>query len=604
MAISRRNMIAMMGMAGAAIMTGGVSAAGGLPFNRGEASVMTLSSGADVNIADYGAVGDGITDDAGAIQAAFDAVPAGGVVFVPSGTYLCGIAPGNANECLKITKNSVRIFGHGIIKRAPNAPKYVLRISASDVTIDGLTFDGNSGAAGITDGLAAGATIRSFAQTGGTVMNCRFLRSPSQHIDLGQGSNRWKIEGNYFESFYRSAIQIGPEAADTQGCHYNIIAFNHIKGDLPGTARAANGIFLTSSATTQAHNLKTCDHNVIIGNVVEDVADAGIESGYKCRFTVISDNTIQRSFNPGIYVRDNQYTTVKGNTINCRTGHSGSVKQGIYMDGASINGDANPITNAYCVVEGNTILNGEVAGISVIAAQYSVVANNIVNGFSNTNGSSGINIKSGFVRCHNNTIQNYQFGVRLSLEGNRPLANMLEAAAIKDNLIEACRYGIFADAASVAMELKHSDISANRMRGLTNAPVSLSTSAVPTITNCRLYDNQEIDEPFKQADTQATASKFITGPSGLERATPAAQFGTVTLFDKYVAGIVVLRADNNETAAFLTDGAGSVTAIAESANMGVAGGTKKYTFEAASGAFVLKRNSTDQPVGSIKATLL
>jgi hypothetical protein len=38
--------------------------------------------------------------------------------------------------------------------------------------------------------------------------------------------------------------------------------------------------------------------------------------------------------------------------------------------------------------------------------------------------------------------------------------------------------------------------------------------------------------------------------------------------------------------------------------IGTAEGTKKYTLEAASGAFVLKRNSADQSVGSIKATLL
>ncbi|MBD2865036.1 right-handed parallel beta-helix repeat-containing protein [Paenibacillus oceani] len=621
-------MITWMGLTGAAIVTSGVTAvaanaagagplgqeeaaSGEVPVTPGTSHAPGLATpmpvsvpGAIVNVADFGAAGDGATDDSGAIQAAFDAVEPGGIVFIPGGTYLCGIAPGNSNECLAIKKAGIRVFGTGILKRAPNTAAYLLRISADRVTLDGLTLDGSRGAAGIADGLGTGASIRSFGRTGGTVMNCRFVNSPSQHIDLGQGSHRWRLEGNSFENFYRSAIQIGPEVADTQGCHYNLIANNHIKGDLPNTVRVSNGIFLTSSATTQAHDLKTCDHNVIIGNVVEDVADVGIESGYKCRFTVISDNTVKHSFNSGILVRDNQYTTVKGNTINCRTGHNGTVRQGIYIDGSSINGDPAPWTLAYCVVEGNTVKNGEVGGISVIAAQYSVVSNNVIHGVSNTNGSSGINIKSGFVRCFNNIIQTYQFGIRLSLEGNRPLSNVLEAAAVKDNLIETCRYGVFMDAGSVPMELRHADISSNRMRGLTYAPIASSTSAQPAVTNSRLYDNQEVDEPFKMTDTQASAGKFITGLSGLERDTPEAPGDTVLLFDKYVAGIVVLRTGNNETAAFLTDGAGSITPIAESANVGVAGSAKSYSFEGKAGAFVLKRASIDRLFQTVKATLL
>ncbi|WP_317259129.1 glycosyl hydrolase family 28-related protein [Paenibacillus sp. J5C2022] len=612
--MSRRQALALMGMAGVAAMTGGAIEAHARSLGLEEqAASQTLkgsgkgkpsSGGAFVSVMDYGAKGDGITDDSAAIQAAFDAVPPGSVVFFPSGTYLCGIAPGNNVECLNIVKEGIHAIGSGVIKRAPNAQGFLLRISANNVIVDGLTFDGNRGAAGVADGLGTGATLRSFGCVSGKIMNCRFLHSPTQHIDLGRETHRWTIQGNYFESFYRSAIQIGPEAADLEGCHYNVVAYNHIKGDLPNAVRTSNGIFFTSSATTQAHDLKTCDHNVIIGNVVEDVADVGIESGYKCRFTVISDNTVKRSFNSAILVRDNHYTSIKGNTISCRTGHTGSVKQGIYVDGVSITGDAAPWTSAYCVVEGNTIKNGEVGGISVIAAQYSVVANNVIDGFSNTNGSSGINVKSGFVRCHNNIIRTYQFGIRVSLEGNRPLSNVLEAAAIKDNLIESCRHGIFVDSSSVAMELRHADITSNRMRQLTHAPIALSTSAAPTISNCRLFDNQEVDEPHKQSDSQFTSTKFITASSGIECEAPDIALGSVVLFDRYVAGIVVLRADNNETAAFLTDGAGNVTPIAESANMGVAGGMKPYTLEAESGSFVLKRLSPDRKIQFIKATLL
>lgn len=46
-----------------------------------------------INVRDYGAVGDGVTDDAAAIQAAINVCPAGGAVFFPGGyTYLVGTA--------------------------------------------------------------------------------------------------------------------------------------------------------------------------------------------------------------------------------------------------------------------------------------------------------------------------------------------------------------------------------------------------------------------------------------------------------------------------------------------------------------------------------
>lgn len=48
-----------------------------------------MIDGASVNVLDYGATGDGTTDDAAAIQAAIDSLPStGGEVFIPSGIYL------------------------------------------------------------------------------------------------------------------------------------------------------------------------------------------------------------------------------------------------------------------------------------------------------------------------------------------------------------------------------------------------------------------------------------------------------------------------------------------------------------------------------------
>lgn len=59
----------------------------------------SMIKGAPVNVQDYGAVGDGVTDDSAAVQLAVDATPAGGTLVFPIGTY-------KANT-IKLTKSII-----------------------------------------------------------------------------------------------------------------------------------------------------------------------------------------------------------------------------------------------------------------------------------------------------------------------------------------------------------------------------------------------------------------------------------------------------------------------------------------------------------------
>lgn len=95
------------------------------------------------NVKDYGAKGDGATDDAAAIQAAVDALPAGygGIVFLPPGQYVVG-----SQITLPSTKRGV-FRGQG-----PRATELQLKAAATNdiLLVDGqfwrvedLSIDGN-----------------------------------------------------------------------------------------------------------------------------------------------------------------------------------------------------------------------------------------------------------------------------------------------------------------------------------------------------------------------------------------------------------------------------------------------------------------------------
>ena len=66
----------------------------------------SMINGAVVNVKDYGAVGDGITDDTAAIQAAIDSGALGLSVFLAPGTY-------KVTNTIFLRRNKVRIFGAG-----------------------------------------------------------------------------------------------------------------------------------------------------------------------------------------------------------------------------------------------------------------------------------------------------------------------------------------------------------------------------------------------------------------------------------------------------------------------------------------------------------
>lgn len=118
-----------------------------------------MIANAAVNVKDYGATGDGTTNDTTAIQAAIDAVTSGGVVYFPAGTYRIARTAGTDDRWgVKITNSNVTLRGdHAVLRRfdtdiSTYANSYPLIFvgtpdndSASateNITIEGLEFVG------------------------------------------------------------------------------------------------------------------------------------------------------------------------------------------------------------------------------------------------------------------------------------------------------------------------------------------------------------------------------------------------------------------------------------------------------------------------------
>lgn len=116
----------------------------------------SMIDGASVNVLDYGAVGDGVTDNRAAFQAAVNAVIAAGrgTVFVPSGTYVINgtTSPDSfLNGVLFPWDNNydirpyLRFVGDGgVTIKAGSNDMVLFRVSTTFVEISNICIDGNS----------------------------------------------------------------------------------------------------------------------------------------------------------------------------------------------------------------------------------------------------------------------------------------------------------------------------------------------------------------------------------------------------------------------------------------------------------------------------
>lgn len=305
-------------------------------LNLSPKTIHCVSAPISVNVKDYGAKGDGVADDAPAIQKAINALAAtGGTVNIPAGIYMLGTSAGSAlnfpdgsgiQSAILTNKSNVTLKGAGsgtILKLMAHKKMRAISVTkSSNVTIDSIVVDGNKSqrsdgqgwpSADVVDTLIAGDNLSNHI----TVQNCEVRNG------IEDGIGFWKSDD-----------------ATVQNC------YSHDNGTVPA---GGAGISLSGGARAKA-----------IGNRVENNTATGIWSAYGSQNVTIQNNTIKNNLKAGITIGgftaelgagNNSGFTISGNTL------SGNGSAG--FDGILV-GSANNGT-----ITGNTLNNNVYDSIGI-----------------------------------------------------------------------------------------------------------------------------------------------------------------------------------------------------------------------------------------------
>jgi parallel beta-helix repeat protein len=295
-----------------------------LQFNSttGNPEVVSPTTGTQiVSVTDFGATGNGTTDDTAAIQAAINSAASQGLALYFPGTnasYLVTAA---------ITKNSLTkmtIFGDGYESKivATGTSYNVFSFSSgSNIHVSGIHFDLSALAGGNT-WLGCGIYMRSCSAS--SVKDCFIYNGKRQGV-VFQDTTDSEVSGN---SVYNSSVDPAETSTDwgaafllSDSSQRNRVVNNRIKN-------CGIGVNLQSITAGTDTN-----HNLVSGNVIEDcyvyaVSVYTVLDTDQADFNIISNNIIKKvrgsiysvvpanySFGSGIYLQGANNCSVMGNFI-------------------------------------------------------------------------------------------------------------------------------------------------------------------------------------------------------------------------------------------------------------------------------------------------
>lgn len=301
-----------------------------ITYNQGGTGAVTRTVQARlrdyVSVKDFGAVGDGVTNDTAAIQAAIDATLQSNhkTLFIPAGTYnFTTLRLYLDDVAIRPDSGKIRLLGDGALTRQ-------------------TSFVG--------DDVIYGS-ILNCTSTGGThgiVVNDRGAADPSQGVELEQlsvvyGGTGYAVYVDYCPSFYMDNVAIRNTAAASSALYIKDVWGTSIRNSNftadNGVTSTANGVDFSMSLFAGQVRFETC----IIDNYYNNVVLGG---GATYANFVFEQCSIQKFINTGIsinqavwnFVVRDCYMESNGLSVSAIVSSSGTSETNFTIDGLFILG--------------------------------------------------------------------------------------------------------------------------------------------------------------------------------------------------------------------------------------------------------------------------
>lgn len=328
----------------------------------------SMINGAVVNVFDYGATGDGTTDDTAAVQLALNA---GGTVFFPVGTYLIGTT-------LNVLSNTqVSLDQNATVKAKSTLSGNLFSVnSKTNVKFTGGIFDGNK-----ANAASATAVIYIYNSSSVWVNNTTVQNGKVRNIYV-EGPSTSSVSRNIFiqNNSINNATNVGITFTYTGNI---LIENNLVFSNGAGLSSGESAYIVIVGNTFSAHTADGCavgnncsfvtmTGNVAFANGAEGLSIDGVDHG------VISGNTSYNNLiGITVWSRSPGVASAKRNVVSSNSVSSCTEEGIIVADG-----------NDFTIVEGNSVNGCGSHGIQLSESDNLVIRDNIVN----SNTGSGIYI--------------------------------------------------------------------------------------------------------------------------------------------------------------------------------------------------------------------
>jgi parallel beta-helix repeat protein len=312
----------------------------------------SLPSGA-LNVRDFGARGDGTTDDTAAIQRAVDAAPAHGTVYVPDGVYMIDAAEPSGDWWRGVALKSDLTFlmaDGATLRTIPNASDIsaVLVVdSASNVVIAGGTLEGDRDSHRGTEG-ETGMGVAVVSSTSVSILRTTARNFWGDGFYIAMYAEAWSRDITVCGCLSDNNRRQGLSVTGADGVLIQNSTFSRSHGTAP-----EYGIDLEPNPERVVKNVRIQGCQLLenrgagiglaersLSNTITGSTFRGNGNGItmiRTELNLIENNLIDQNFGEGIWLLESHRNTFSGNTVSANGLEHSGWHNNIRLDSSNAN---------------------------------------------------------------------------------------------------------------------------------------------------------------------------------------------------------------------------------------------------------------------------